>query len=99
MGIISLANSTPYLTSSSQTIQFSGTGPNEARQEASHPHQVVIIDDLAELLVPDLGADRVLRFKKGSDGNWSPYGHIQYELGGGPRHVAYCSGLLRFLLY
>ncbi|XP_006461477.1 hypothetical protein AGABI2DRAFT_192976 [Agaricus bisporus var. bisporus H97] len=96
--IIALADSTPYLTSSSRTIQFSGSGPNKERQEGSHPHQVVIIDDREELLVPDLGADRVLRFKKGTDGDWNPCGHIQYELGGGPRHIAYCNGELFTLL-
>jgi 6-phosphogluconolactonase (cycloisomerase 2 family) len=52
---------------------------------------VEYLEEIDELLVPDLGADYVRRFKKSSDGTWVLQGHIQYELGGGPRHVVYHS--------
>lgn len=67
---------------------MSGTGPNKDRQSSSHPHQVVLIEEHGELLVPDLGADKVWRLKKTPQG-WKIEGHIQYELGSGPRHVIY----------
>lgn len=54
------------------------------------------MDELKELLVPDLGADRVCRFKKVANGTWVLHGHLQYESGGGPRHVAYYSKLCMF---
>ncbi|KAF9444533.1 putative isomerase YbhE [Macrolepiota fuliginosa MF-IS2] len=100
LGFIPLADSSPYLLTSSSTkkVQLAGTGPNAARQEGSHPHQVFILDEFQELLVPDLGADRVSRLKKAADGTWIPIGHIQCELGGGPRHVAYYNGELFTLL-
>jgi len=48
--------------------------------------------------VPDLGADVVRRFKSGDDGSLRFRGHIQYALGGGPRHVAFHDGYLYTLL-
>ena len=44
-----------------------------------------------EILVPDLGGDRVYRFKKAPTGTWAAQSHIVYQPGGGPRHVAYYS--------
>ncbi|KXN82437.1 6-phosphogluconolactonase [Leucoagaricus sp. SymC.cos] len=100
LGFVSLEKSAPFISTSSQTtkLQLAGYGPNKARQEGSHPHQLVILDETNELLVPDLGADRLCRFKKASNGTWTLSGHIQYELGGGPRHVAYHNGELFTLL-
>jgi 6-phosphogluconolactonase (cycloisomerase 2 family) len=80
---------------------LNGSGPNK-RQNISHPHQVVIHEEYQELFVADLGSDIVRRFKKASDGSWKLSGHIGFELGGGPRHVAFYGMLylfwLRFLL-
>ena len=79
----------PYLVLSPTTIQLSGSGPNKNRQEGSHPHQAIIHPEYQELFVPDLGADRVCRFKRREDGSWKIQGHIGYAGGGGPRHVAF----------
>lgn len=41
-------------------------GPNEARQEASHPHMSIFApDDDNSIFVPDLGCDCVHQFKVG----------------------------------
>lgn len=65
-------------------IKFSGTGPNADRQESSHPHEVYLHGD--ELLIPDLGADKVWRLVKGDFG-WEVKGAIEYPAGSGPRHI------------
>lgn len=77
------------MSSRTRKLQLHGAGPNKVRQEGSHPHQVVLLDETDELLIPDLGTDQVRRLKKISDGTWIQHSHINYELGGGPRHVAY----------
>ncbi|GAA1809795.1 lactonase family protein [Agromyces neolithicus] len=41
------------------TVDFTGTGPNASRQLSPHPHQAVVDSARGQLLVPDLGADRV----------------------------------------
>lgn len=69
---------------------FTGSGPNRERQEASHPHQAVVDHDRDRLLVPDLGADRVrvlglaelpaaLEHRDADD--------IVIHAGAGPRHL------------
>jgi 6-phosphogluconolactonase (cycloisomerase 2 family) len=65
-------------------VKFSGTGPNEQRQEASHPHEVYVHGD--EILIPDLGADKIWRLLKGPSG-WEVKGAIDYPAGAGPRHI------------
>lgn len=76
------------MTTSINTTQLVGKGPNKERQESSHAHHVYLNEE--ELLVADLGGDRVNRFGK-VDGRWKPSGHIQFPAGSGPRHVA-CYG-------
>ncbi|KAI6043462.1 Lactonase, 7-bladed beta-propeller-domain-containing protein [Pisolithus marmoratus] len=85
------------------SMPFERPGPNKARQACSHPHQVIFsnIDTTSaerELLVPDLGADKVWRLKKGGDGRWTICGYLQCESGGGPRHVVTCGKTLYTLL-
>ena len=98
VALVPISNTPPYLLapSPSYMLEVSGSGPNKDRQQTSHPHQVVLIEGYSELLVPDLGADKVWRFKKNqqsSDGQegcqWSLEGHITYEPGCGPRHVVF----------
>jgi 6-phosphogluconolactonase (cycloisomerase 2 family) len=66
------------------SMPFEHVGQNKACQSSSHPHQV-ILNPLnpteKELLVPDLGADKVWRLTKRSDGKWSICGHINFEAG------------------
>lgn len=88
----------PYIASSTSDVQkYTGSGPNKERQEASHPHQVIIHPDREELLVPDLGSDKLRRLKK-VDGTWVPSGELSYPGGGGPRHVAFYKDVLYTLL-
>ncbi|KAG8770619.1 hypothetical protein FRC12_004160 [Ceratobasidium sp. 428] len=64
----------------------------------SNPHQVVEIGD--EILIPDLGADKVWRLKQepstGQDPvpNWKVRGFVQQPAGSGPRHIAVHEGIL-----
>ncbi|KAG9123157.1 hypothetical protein FRC07_000170 [Ceratobasidium sp. 392] len=79
---------------------------NEARAQkitfnatVSHPHQAVEVGD--EVLVPDLGADKVWRLRQQlpSTGqapvpNWQVRGFVQQPAGSGPRHIAVSNGIL-----
>lgn len=71
-----------------QSIHLHGSGPDKSRQQSSHPHQVVVYEKYQELLVADLGLDSICRFKRDDNGLWKLVGHIGFEAGGGPRHVA-----------
>jgi 6-phosphogluconolactonase len=71
---------------------FSGTGPDAARQESSHPHQVVLDDARSRLLVPDLGSDRIRVL--GLDALPTGFGRVSGDTddiaihaGAGPRHL------------
>ncbi|KZS96563.1 putative isomerase YbhE [Sistotremastrum niveocremeum HHB9708] len=80
----------PYLFSSAaHTVKFEGKGPNPNRQTMSHPHQVYHHPSREELLVPDLGTDRVYRLLKDDtkDGYWTLRDQISVKPGSGPRHV------------
>ncbi|KAF8602593.1 putative isomerase YbhE [Ceratobasidium sp. AG-I] len=65
-------------------ITFNGSGP-QPRQTHARPHQV--IEYGSELLVPDLGADKIWRLSKSSSGGLQNNGYIQQPAGSGPRHV------------
>ncbi|KAF8554806.1 putative isomerase YbhE [Imleria badia] len=76
-------------------------GRDLSRQEASHPHQTVfnpLNTTEKELLVPDLGSDKVWQLTKGSDGHWAIRDFISTETGSGPRHVATHGNTLYILL-
>ncbi|KAG6829023.1 hypothetical protein H0H92_005931 [Tricholoma furcatifolium] len=79
---LSISSEAPYFLASHTSIQMSGTGPDKSRQEGSHPHQVVINEEHGELLVPDLGADLVRRFKLGTDGSLEQRDNITFAPGG-----------------
>ena len=90
--VIPLSKEEPYLQpSGSASLEFTGTGPDKERQEASHPHQVIRHPDREEVLVPDLGADKVWRLTKNEKGIWSNAGSVNIKAGGGPRHVTFYS--------
>ncbi|GAA1433672.1 lactonase family protein [Microlunatus lacustris] len=66
--------------------RFEGSGPDPGRQEAPHAHQVVV--DGAELLVADLGTDRVHRLRLDDDGTLDEAGPaVRLPAGSGPRHL------------
>ncbi|TFY63937.1 hypothetical protein EVG20_g6120 [Dentipellis fragilis] len=86
----------PYVSDARSSLgQLVGTGPNAARQEASHPHQVVFVPEREGILVPDLGADRTWRFKR-EEGRreWTMVDSVLYGPGDGPRHVVLKDNLL-----
>ncbi|KAG8687919.1 hypothetical protein FRC08_011709, partial [Ceratobasidium sp. 394] len=60
---------------------------------SSHPHQIFPISS-TELLVPDLGADRIVRLRKNRDGEWSEVGDVKTAPGAGPRHIQLHNGVL-----
>ena len=85
-----LTPSPPYVASSTTKLALTGSGLHEDRQLSSHPHQVIPHPTRHELFVPDLGDDKTLRLEKSPDGSWETRGHISYNSGSGPRHVAFC---------
>ncbi|CAE6414625.1 unnamed protein product [Rhizoctonia solani] len=62
----------------------------------SHPHQVVEYGD--EILVPDLGADKIWRLKQSAPQaavpSWTVQGFVKQVQGSGPRHIAVSGGIL-----
>lgn len=89
-----ISTSAPYILSPNPwtlSMPFEHVGRNKARQSSSHPHQTIfnpLNQKENELLVPDLGGDKIWRLTKRSDGKWAICGHVNFEAGGGPRHVA-----------
>ena len=89
-----LSSSPPYFLDEPPhaVLQLNGSGPNTARQESSHPHQVVAVPGRNEILVPDLGADRTWRLAyDGQQGALSLQGSVTYPPGSGPRHTVFHS--------
>ncbi|KAF9646192.1 putative isomerase YbhE [Thelephora ganbajun] len=84
-----LTSSPPYVAASTTKLSLSGSGPDPDRQLSSHPHQVIPHPTRDELFVSDLGDDKTLRLAKSADGVWEIRGHISYNGGSGPRHVAF----------
>ncbi|QEO15333.1 lactonase family protein [Agromyces intestinalis] len=70
-------------------IDFTGHGPRADRQEAPHPHQVVLDPARDRVLVPDLGADRVRVLRLDADGRLGHEASADLLLhpGAGPRHL------------
>jgi 6-phosphogluconolactonase len=70
-----------------QLLELTGAGTDSDRQEAAHPHQVVLNGDLA--YVPDLGADliRVYRCDGDAPSRLLPDREVGVPAGTGPRHL------------
>lgn len=67
-------------------VTFSGSGPDPDRQQAPHAHQVVW--DGEEVLVADLGTDRLHRLQVAEDGGLAEAGPaVRLPPGSGPRHL------------
>ena len=73
----------------SQVVRHHGRGPNSDRQERSHAHAAVFTPDGTELFVPDLGIDRVERYRIAPDGGLEPLVPLRLPPGSGPRHLAF----------
>lgn len=68
-------------------VQHEGSGPVRDRQQCAHAHEVRLVSD-TELLVPDLGADRVYQYRINPRGvlNIDP-STTAVGPGSGPRHI------------
>lgn len=71
-------------------IQHKGSGPDSSRQQSAHVHAVYLKNGGAELFVPDLGTDKLMRYRLNTaTGAVTPAagGHITVSPGTGPRHI------------
>jgi 6-phosphogluconolactonase len=72
----------------SDLVEYEGSGPVADRQEASHPHEV-LFDASGNLLVSDLGADRIhVHRLDEARGRLDCLGSCEAPPGSGPRHLA-----------
>ncbi|KAG8852825.1 hypothetical protein FRB96_008513 [Tulasnella sp. 330] len=71
-------------------FEFPGPGP-KPNQEWSHPHQIFPHPSGKELLVPDLGGDKIWRLGRDEEGKpWKINGAIESPARGtGPRHAIF----------
>ena len=76
-------------------VKDSGSGPNEKRQEAPHPHSVVFDPAGRFIVAADLGIDKVLVFRL-ADGGLERVSEAPVAPGAGPRHIAFDLGGKRF---
>ena len=76
-------------------IKDTGSGPNEKRQEAPHPHSVVFDPAGHFIAAADLGIDKVQVFRL-TDGGLAPVSEAPVAPGAGPRHIAFDVGGKRF---
>ncbi|KAF8322042.1 hypothetical protein DL93DRAFT_1241531 [Clavulina sp. PMI_390] len=81
-----------HFTGYGNQIHFNGSGPNPSRQTGPHPHQAFLYGE--EVLMPDLGSDKVWRLGRANStrsgtsvGQWQINGYIQQPSGSGPRHL------------
>jgi len=65
-----------------------GSGPNEQRQEAPHPHATTFDPAGRFIATADLGIDKVEIFEL-QDGKLAKVSEVAMEPGAGPRHVAF----------
>jgi len=77
----------------SSVVKGSGSGPVESRQVSPHAHQVTMDLNNRFLLVPDLGADKILIYEFDDDsGVLTPNPEqpfLKMNPGAGPRHLAF----------
>ncbi len=80
------------LGEATDTVQFSGSGPNPERQEGPHAHMVLPSPDRSFILVVDLGTDRLMAFRLDLErGKLIPAASPWTTMppGTGPRHLAF----------
>jgi 6-phosphogluconolactonase len=70
-------------------VRHRGRGAHPDRQERPHAHAAVFTPDGTELFVPDLGIDRVERYRIAPDGGLEPLASIRLGPGSGPRHLVF----------
>ena len=72
-------------------VKDTGSGPNEKRQEAPHPHSVAFDPAGHFIAAADLGIDKVQVFRL-SDGGLARVSEAPETPGAGPRHIAFDLG-------
>lgn len=79
------------LASTTDSHRSEGTlGPNTARQDRPHPHSTYTDPDQNYVYSPDLGLDRIKRYKPDLNGmKLIPAGETATAPGAGPRHMAF----------
>lgn len=85
-------NSDGSLTDVKQVVQLSGSGPNTARQEASHMHMVAFSEDHKYVLAVDLGTDKIYVFNYNADASKDLLtfnNSLSMKPGAGPRHLTF----------
>ena len=73
------------------SIEHRGSGPNAARQERAHPHAIYALPNDRDVLVPDLGTDRIVAYRlNAATGVLTERSDRDAVLrpGSGPRHLA-----------
>jgi 6-phosphogluconolactonase len=74
----------------SALVRHTGSGPDNTRQEAPHPHWVGTDPENRFLLVPDLGTDKVVIYRTNLvAGTIEPHGEGRCSAGAGPRHMKF----------
>ncbi|MDA6069731.1 lactonase family protein [Flavobacterium sp. AC] len=85
-------NADGSITEGQQMIQHEGKGPNAARQEKAHVHQVVFSPDKKFVLSNDLGQDKVFIYKYNPGASHEVLtlkGTVDVKKGSGPRHLTF----------
>ncbi|WPO77376.1 lactonase family protein [Flavobacterium sp. KACC 22761] len=85
-------NADGSITTVQQLIQHEGKGPNVARQEKAHVHQVVFSPDKKFVLSNDLGLDKVFIYKYNPTSKnemLTLKGTVDVKSGSGPRHLTF----------
>jgi 6-phosphogluconolactonase len=80
------------LDEASDVVRHTGHGPNADRQQGPHPHMIVTAPTGGFILVPDLGADRVVAYHLDhGTGRLVPEADAGGRMppGAGPRHLAF----------
>lgn len=73
----------------SDFAQHDGSGPNQARQQSAHAHQIAI-DPNGTVVVPDLGSDRLVHYEIDPSGRFTGAPNATpIAPGSGPRHVVF----------
>lgn len=72
-----------------QVIRLTGNSVNRSRQEKPHVHATVFSPNYKQLLVPDLGTDKIMLYNVTGNGSLEPAEQpfAEVNAGAGPRHL------------
>lgn len=88
LGVLPLAPDGSFATAAPQVLPGSGSGPDPERQRGPHAHFVARAPG-GHVLVVDLGADRIRRYRRTTDGLEPAGTAATLPAGTGPRHLAF----------